>query len=112
MYVESPFLESRRFRRIFRKRFRMPYRRFQEVAAMLAESPLFERWREGKKPLTDQRHLYCCLSFVVFVRLDEGGRSMTCQRTLGSLMKSYESFFRFIEFGSSTVQCKRHVVAP
>jgi hypothetical protein len=44
----------------------MPYRRFQELAAMLAESPLFERWREGKKtfdrPTTPLLLLVlCCL---------------------------------------------------
>ena len=70
MYVESPFLESPRFHRIFRKRFRMPYRCFQELAAMLAESPLFERWREGKadafdRPTTPLALLVlCCLRYI------------------------------------------------
>jgi hypothetical protein len=94
MYVESPFLESPRFHRIFRKRFRMPYRCFQELAAMLAESPLFERWRDGKADAFDRPTtplpllVLCCLRYI--------GRGWTfddlSEKTLGSLMKSYESF--------------------
>jgi hypothetical protein len=70
MYVESPFLDSQRFHRIFRKRFRMPYNCFQELTVMLSESPLFERWREGRvdafnRPTTPLPLLVlCCLRYI------------------------------------------------
>lgn len=113
MYVESPFLESPRFHRIFRKRFRMPYRCFQELAAMLAESPLFERWRDGKADAFDRPTtplpllVLCCLRYI--------GRGWTfddLSENTGISDEIIRVFFhRFIEFGS-TVLYKKHVVAP
>jgi hypothetical protein len=113
MYVESPFLESPRFHRIFRKRFRMPYRCFQELAAMLAESPLFERWRDGKADAFDRPTtplpllVLCCLRYI--------GRGWTfddLSENTGISDEIIRVFFhRFVEFGS-TVLYKKHVVAP
>jgi hypothetical protein len=48
----------------------MSHRCFQELAAMLANSPLFQRWREGKSDAFDQPRtplpllVLCCLRYI------------------------------------------------
>jgi hypothetical protein len=44
IYVESPNLDSDKFHKKFRKRFRTPYSHFLELVDMAKKSDLFKRW--------------------------------------------------------------------
>jgi hypothetical protein len=66
MYVESPDLENPRFHKLFRRRFCLPYKCFQELVQIVEICPLFDRWREGKvdavrRPATPLPLLLLCV---------------------------------------------------
>jgi hypothetical protein len=113
MYVESPNLENPRFHKLFRRRFRMPYKCFQELVQMVEDSPLFARWREGKN---DAAHRPATpLSLLVLCVLRYIGRGWTLDDLSENTGISEEVIrvfvHKFIEFGS-TVLYKKFVVAP
>ena len=113
MFVESPDLENPRFHRLFRRRFRMPYKCFQELVDMVRGSPLFERWREGKVDAVRQRATPIPLLVLCVLRyLGRGWTFDNLSENTGISEEIIRVFFhKFIEFGS-TVLYKRYVVPP
>ena len=70
MYIEFPKLDSDRFHKVFRRRFRMPYNSFRELAAMAADSVIFDRWKPGKYDALGQEStplpllILCALRYI------------------------------------------------
>jgi hypothetical protein len=102
MYVSNYYiLESSRFQKKFRSRFRLHYQNFKELVEGVSPHPLFDRWcgnmRNNKKSSPVELLLLGSLRYL--------GRSWTfddIEECTAVLRKVHRVFFhRFIEFGST-----------
>ena len=110
LYVSSP-PEGTRLNKFFRRRFRLPYSEFIDLAEELISNELFSRWTRpdcsGSKP-TDYR-------LLLLGSLRYLARSLTFddleEYTFVSAEVHRVFFFAFIEYGS-TILYKKHVTIP
>ena len=103
MYIEFPKLDSDRFHKVFRRRFRMPYNSFRELAAMAADSVIFDRWKPGKYDALGQESTP--LPLLILCALRYIGRGWTfddLSENTGISEEVIRVFFhKFILFGST-----------
>ena len=113
MYIESPDLENDRFQKRFRLRFRLPYNSFKELLSMAEQSPLFDRWKDGRCDVVDSESTP--LSLLILCGLRYLGRGWTfddLSENTGISEELVRVFVhRFIDFGSTTLHDK-YIVAP
>ncbi|KAG7345430.1 DDE superfamily endonuclease [Nitzschia inconspicua] len=113
MYVEHPQLDSPRFHKRFRRRFRMPYQAYKDHLEELKESPHFERWKEGKTDCVGRPAAPLALLLLTALRyLSRGWTFDDLSEATAISEEVIRVFFhRYIEFGSTTL-FQKYVLAP
>lgn len=113
MCIEFPALDNPRFHKLFRCRFRMPYNCFKELAAMAAQSVIFDRWKPGKSDATG--HESTPLPLLILCALRYIGRGWTfddLSENTGISEEVIRGFFhKFILFGSTELY-EKFVTTP
>jgi hypothetical protein len=112
-YVLHPELMTARSHMLFRKRFRMPFKTWQDFMNDLREDPHFRTWRRG---VTDCAGIPSSpIELLVLGALRYMGRKCTfdCLEELTFVsQRTHERFFQqFITYGGTTLY-QIHVIAP
>ena len=111
-YVENPPLDSQRFRRTFRHRFRLPYESFVALASMIvAETTHFEKWEKKDAVGRDASPIELLLLGTLRY-LGRGAKLDDMEENTAISAETHRLFLHaFLEFGSTTLH-EKFVVFP
>lgn len=111
LYVNNPALNNRRFRKKFRRRFRVPYQQYSELLDDVKQSGRFKRWMSKDALGKDSSPI----ELLVLGAMRYLGRGLTFddleEATAVSEDVHRNFFHRFIDYGN-TVLFDRHVKTP
>ena len=105
MYVKSPSLDSDKFNKKFRRRFRMSYHEFQILLEMVKNDALFTRWHQHKRDAYGTRA--SPIELLLLGALRYLGRGLTfddLEECTAIHEETHRQFLhRFIEYGSTVL---------
>ena len=111
MYVNNPMVECERSMHKFRRRFRFPYKNFQELIHDSKNQEIFSRWM-GKSASGKEASPIELLILGTLRYLGRGWTFDDLEEATAVSQEVHRIFFhRVIEFGSTTLH-DRHIAAP
>jgi len=107
-YIEYPQENDKKWSKLFRNRFRMPYSAFLDLVNGCKGSDYFVQWQRGKHKYNKQENYP--ISLLVLTALRYMGRGWTLDDLQENTAVSRETirifFLKFIEFGSTSLYNK------